>query len=130
MGGIELIERIVTGSEGGGYSVAVLATGTLAFVSGHGPYRDGALVKETLESDVRLTLENIVGTIEGFGGSKSDIVKCNCYLTDVELFDRFDAVYRSFFDGAQLPARTTIGAHLYGGMAVEIEAICVLAEAS
>lgn len=128
--GIDLIERIVTGSEGGGYSLAVLATGTLVFVSGHGPYRNGAVVKDTLESDVLLTLGNIGRTIERLGGTKSDIVKCNCYLSDIELFDRFDAAYRSFFEGSLLPARTTIGAHLYEGMAVEIEAICVLPEAA
>ena len=121
-----MLERVATGSEGGAYSIAVVAEGRFAYVSGHGPYRDGALQHGELQDDVRLTLANLVETIEQLGGSRGDIVKCNCYLGDIDRFPEFDVAYRSFFSDGELPARTTVGARLFGGMAVEIEAVVVL----
>jgi 2-iminobutanoate/2-iminopropanoate deaminase len=119
------ITRTTTGAEGGAYSLAVVAEGRFAYIAGHGPYRDGVLVEESLESETELTLQNLLATIEAAGGSATSIVKCNCYLRDIGDFARFDATYRTFF-GSDFPARTTVGAALYSTMKVEIDAVVCL----
>ena len=115
------VERITSSHEGGAYSAAVIApAGRLAFISGHTAERAGTLEEQTV-----LTLTKLFRTIEAAGGRKQDIIRCTCYLADISGFHRFDAVYRTFFEGA-LPARTTVQAQLAGDAEVEIEAIVAL----
>jgi 2-iminobutanoate/2-iminopropanoate deaminase len=89
-------------------------------VSGHTAESEG-----TLEEQTEITLTKLLRTIEAAGGRKQDIVRCTCYLADIRGFHQFDAVYRTFFEGA-LPARTTVQAQLADNAKVEIEAIVSL----
>jgi enamine deaminase RidA (YjgF/YER057c/UK114 family) len=115
------VERITSSHEGGAYSAAVIApAGRLAFVSGHTAESEG-----TLEEQTEITLTKLLRTIEAAGGRKQDIIRCTCYLADISGFHQFDAVYRTFFEGA-LPARTTVQAQLADNAKVEIEAIVSL----
>lgn len=119
------MQRFKSGREAGAYSSAVIASGPFVFTSGHGPLRAGALVQGTVEEQTLLTLTNLLDTITQMGGSKDQILRCNCYLSDIALFSRFDQAYRDFF-GDVLPARTTVGAGLPPDMQVEIEAVVSL----
>ena len=115
-----MVERVTLGREGGAYSAAVIAArDSLAFVSGH------TARGETLEEQTQTTLTNLLRTIEAAGGRKEDVVRCGCFLADINDFSAFDAVYRSFF-GETFPARTTVQAQLDGGAKVEIDAIVAL----
>jgi 2-iminobutanoate/2-iminopropanoate deaminase len=117
------VERVTSGHEGGAYSSAVIApAGRLMFVSGHTSGSEGTLVEQT-----ETTLNNLLRTIEAAGGRKEDVIRCNCFLADISDFQKFDAVFRSFFVGA-LPARTTVEAQIGGDTLVEIEAVVALAE--
>jgi 2-iminobutanoate/2-iminopropanoate deaminase len=120
-----MLERVTLGQEAASYSAAVIATGRLAFISGHGPLTNGEVVRGTIAEETTLTLPNLVHTVESVGGSKERIVKCNCYRADISEFPTFDAAYRSFF-GSSFPARTTVGAPLFDGIKVEIEALVAL----
>lgn len=120
-----MLERIVTGEEAASYSAAVITSGRLAFISGHGPLKDGKPVRGTIEEETSLALANMLAAIEAAGGRKDQVVRCTCYVSEIGLFHRFDAVYREFF-GADLPARTTFQAALYDGIQVEIEAVVAL----
>jgi 2-iminobutanoate/2-iminopropanoate deaminase len=64
---------------------------------------------------------------EAAGGSLADAVRCTIYLTDMNDFARLNEVYGSFFEGAEPPARVTVGvAALPKGADVEIDAIVAL----
>lgn len=104
----------------GSYSPA-LRVGEWIFVSGQGPIdRHGSVVAGDVASEVRLTLQNIRNLLEAAGASMDHIVKCTCYLADMEDFDTFDAAYRQFF-GDPPPTRTTVEAGLQG-IKIEIDA--------
>jgi enamine deaminase RidA (YjgF/YER057c/UK114 family) len=53
-----------------------------------------------------------------------DCVKTTVHLKDIADFDRFNAVYRTFFR-KPYPARTTVQSVLWGGILVEIDAVAV-----
>lgn len=111
----------------GSYSPALKA-GPWIFVSGQGPISPaGEVVDGDVETQVRLTLDNVQRLIEAAGGRMNQVVKCTCYLADINDFDAFDSVYRSYFP-APLPARTTVEAGLQG-IKVEIDATAWLGDA-
>lgn len=95
----------------------------LIFVSGQGPLdpKTGQIVGETIEEQARVTLRNVKGIVEAGGGTMADVLRVTVFLSDMRLFDRFNAVYRTFFD-PPYPARSCVEAGL-AGILVEIDAI-------
>jgi 2-iminobutanoate/2-iminopropanoate deaminase len=94
------------------------------YVSGQGPLnlKTGEVVRGTIEEETRLTLEHVGKVLQAAGCSFEDVVKCTCHLSDIQNFDRFNAVYAEFFKGIK-PARTTVQSGLGGGIKVEIDAV-------
>jgi len=110
----------------GPYSHAVLANG-FAFVSGQGPVDpQTGRMPDDFGGQVRQALLNMETILKGVGSSLSEVVKVNAYLADLADFDRFNAVYSTFFKD-ELPVRTTIGCALNGIM-FEVDCIATLAE--
>ena len=107
----------------GAYSAGVKA-GNWVYVSGQGPLdlKTGEIVRGTIEEETRLTLEHIEKVLKEAGCTMNDVVKCHCYLADIDDFDRFNTVYAEFFEGVR-PARTTVQSNLWGGIKVEIDAV-------
>lgn len=106
------------------YSHAVVAEGRFAFLAGQGPNRDGAYVPGTIEEETRLTLENLMAVLAECGSGPEHVVRCGCWLVDLDDFAGMNAVYREFFPVAA-PARATVGAGLVVGK-VEIDCIAVV----
>ncbi|THF84498.1 Rid family detoxifying hydrolase [Cohnella fermenti] len=105
----------------GPYSQAIKAANML-FVSGQGPLDErGAIVAGDIEAEARLTMDNIKAIVEAGGFAMDDVVKVGVYLADLADFDRFNAVYTTYFKGPY-PARTCVEAGL-DGIKVEIDAI-------
>jgi len=91
---------------GGNYSQGILIDGTL-YVSGQaGEGKDGKIA-DTFEAEVKQALDNIDAVLSAAGMSASDVVSVQAYLTDDTLFQRFNAVYTSFFKDPR-PTRTTV----------------------
>jgi 2-iminobutanoate/2-iminopropanoate deaminase len=112
------------------YSHAVMASGRLLYISGQGPVTsEGTLVTGDLETQTRLTLDNLAAVAAAAGTDLSRAVKVNVFLLDVQRdFAAFNAVYRTVFT-ENPPARTTVQAVLpLPGMLVEIEAVLALDE--
>ncbi len=107
------------------YTPAV-AVGDQVYVAGQGPIDpETAKIKgDTIEEQVELTLSNVKRVLETAGCSMDDCVKVTAYLSRMADFDRFNAVYRKFFNEPR-PARSTVEAQLWGGILVEIDAIAV-----
>jgi len=104
---------------GGPFSPAILSDGTL-YVSGQvGRDKDGNY-PEKFEDEVKLTLDAIAATMKAAGFTFKDAVAVQVYLTDMELFQRMNAVYTSVIPDPR-PARTTVGvAKLVGKARIEI----------
>ena len=60
------------------------------------------------DTEARLVMDAVKKTIEQAGLKTDDLVSVTVYCTDLALFDKFNAVYRSYFHG-QFPARAFIG---------------------
>ena len=82
------------------------------------------LVEGDIEVQTRQVLENVKAIIESSGLTLQDVLKCSCFLKNMEDFASFNAVYDSYF-GDSLPARETVEvARLPKDVLVEVSAIC------
>lgn len=110
----------------GAYSDGVVAGGFL-FVSGQAAvdFKTSQFVLGTIEEETTRTLDNIKTIVEQAGAQMKDVVKTTVHLADIAEFDRFNAVYGTFFEGVR-PARTTVQSVLAEGIRVEIDCIVKL----
>ncbi|GAB3279790.1 RidA family protein [Larkinella harenae] len=108
------------------YSDGVVVDGFL-FVSGHASFdfKTATVVPGTIEEETIRTLDNIKAIVEAAGATMSNIVKCTVHLADILDFDRYNAVYATYFPGVK-PARTTVQSVLAGSIRVEIDCIVKL----
>jgi len=111
----------------GAYSQG-LRVGDFIFVSGQGPLdpTTGKIVGETVEEQTARVLENIKAILAAGGATMADVVKVSAHLSDLELFDRYNKVYATYFPDPK-PTRTTVGSQLLG-ILVEIDAIAYVGE--
>lgn len=102
------------------FSPALLVDGTL-YVSGQtGQDLKTGKIPEEFEAEVKQTLENIGILLKAGGMSFADVVSVQVYLTDMDLFQRMNKVYVTYFPEPR-PTRTTVGVtKLAGGARIEI----------
>lgn len=107
----------------GRYSAGILCDGWL-YISGHASQNlvTGEIIPGSTAEQTVHTLNSLGKVLDEAGCTFDDVVKCTCYLAQIEDFDAFDQAYSSFFGGVP-PARTTVQALLWGGLKVEIDAI-------
>ncbi len=109
----------------GPYSQAI-QTGEFLFVSGQIAIdpATGDIVAGDIEAQTNQVLKNITAIIEAAGMSLQDVVKCSCFLKDMNDFAKFNAVFETYL-GEILPARETVEvARLPKDVQVEVSAIC------
>jgi 2-iminobutanoate/2-iminopropanoate deaminase len=103
----------------GPYSPGILSNGTL-YVAGQIGRDASGNIPENFEDEVKACLENIDKILKEVGVTPADAVAVQVYLTDMDLFDRMNKVYMSYFPEPR-PARTTVGvAKLVGKARIEI----------
>jgi 2-iminobutanoate/2-iminopropanoate deaminase len=115
--------RRLPGEEGRPYVPAVLSTGTLVFVSGQTPLRDGAL-GATVGEQTRAALQNVGDVLRAAGAGLENVVRCGVFITDLSRLPEFNEAYTEAF-GDTLPARTAVGATLPGYF-VEIDCVAIV----
>jgi 2-iminobutanoate/2-iminopropanoate deaminase len=109
----------------GPYSQAIRFA-NLVFVSGQIPMdpKSGEIVGGDIEIQAKQVLENLKAVIEASGMGLENVLKCTCFLQNMEHFARFNSVYNSYFANV-LPARETVEvSRLPKDVLVEISAIC------
>jgi 2-iminobutanoate/2-iminopropanoate deaminase len=102
------------------FSPALLSGGTL-YVSGQigSDLKTGKLPEE-FEAEVNECLKNIGILLKAGGMSYADVVSVQVYITDMDLFQRMNTVYVTYFKEPR-PTRTTVGVtKLAGGARIEI----------
>jgi len=119
-------------SPAGHYEQARVYNGVV-YVSGQLPVdptgSDGAAPQRaTIEVQTRQALDNVAAVLQAAGSDLDHVLKTTVYVSDIELWDRINAVYASFF-GDHRPARAVVPTRdLHYGYQVEIEAIAVQTE--
>jgi 2-iminobutanoate/2-iminopropanoate deaminase len=109
----------------GPYSQAI-RYGNLLFVSGQIALNPGTgqLVEGDIEVQTKQVMENLQAIIKEAGMTLQNVLKCSCFLKDMEDFAEFNAVYNSYL-AESLPARETVEvAILPKDVRVEVSAIC------
>jgi 2-iminobutanoate/2-iminopropanoate deaminase len=90
------------------FSPGLLVDGTL-YVSGQiGEDLKTRKIPEEFEAEVRQCLDNIGLVLKEGGMSFEDVVSVQVYLTDMDLFQRMNKVYVTYFKEPR-PTRTTVG---------------------
>lgn len=92
----------------GHYSQAVVHQG-LVYVAGQVPkYPLGRTeCPGSFEDQARLVLENIAKILEAANSGIEHVLKVTVYLVDINMWQKMDEIYGSFF-GCHRPARTTV----------------------
>ena len=109
----------------GPYSQAI-RYGDFLFVSGQIAIdpQTANIIEGDIEAQTEQILKNIAAIIEAAGMSLQDVVKCTCFLKDMNDFVKFNGVYENYF-GEILPARETVEvSRLPKDVLVEVSAIC------
>ena len=109
----------------GPYSQAI-RYGDLLFVSGQIAMdpETGDIVEGDIEVQTKQVLENVKAIIAEAGMTLQNVLKCSCFLKDMEDFVKFNSVYNSYF-AESLPARETVEVgRLPKDVRVEVSAIC------
>ncbi|HFD87638.1 MAG TPA: RidA family protein [Gammaproteobacteria bacterium] len=111
----------------GTYSQAVKIDNTV-YLSGQIPLvpETMEMVEGEVEDQIRRVFENLKAVAEASGGTLTDIVKLNVFLTDLACFPIVNQVMAEYFT-EPYPARAAIGvAQLPKDAAVEMDAVMVL----
>jgi len=92
----------------GPYSPALLVNDTL-YISGQVPINieTGQLITENIELATDQVLGNIKVLLAEAGMTLENVVKCTIFMTDLNEFQKMNAVYAGYFEGVA-PARETV----------------------
>lgn len=107
----------------GPYSQAI-KSGNLVFTSGQIPINpaSGNIEAVTIEEQTEQVCRNIRAVLEAAGTSMDKVVKTVCFLSDMEHFAAFNAVYAKYFTGK--PARSCVAVKtLPRNVLVEVDTI-------
>lgn len=112
----------------GAYSPAIL-TGNLVFVSGQTPEKPGTdeLVEGDINVQAKQVMENIQNILAAAGCTMNDVVKVSAHLLDIQDFNGFNEVYKTYFTNP-FPARTTVQSVIPGGSLIEVDVIAIRPE--
>ena len=104
---------------GGPFSPAILADGTL-YISGQVGRDSSGKAPAEFEAEVKAALDSIGVILKEAGMGFEDAIAVQVYLTDMDLFQRMNAVYMTYFKDPR-PARTTVGVSKLAGPTFRIE---------
>jgi len=90
------------------FSEAVMV-GDTVYVAGHiGLDPKTKRAADNIDTEAHAVMDAVKHTIESTGLQMDDLVSVTVYCTDLELYDAFNAVYRTYFHG-HYPTRAFIG---------------------
>ena len=102
----------------------VLVCGRQAWLSGQISYdvETGEYPHDSIENQTRRILTNIQNILSDLSLTMDDIVKCNIFISSMDLFPAMDKVYTEFFATEAPPARQTVTAGIWDDLDLEISA--------
>jgi enamine deaminase RidA (YjgF/YER057c/UK114 family) len=108
------------------FADAVLVDGKTLYLSGRIGMVAGKLaVPESVEEEAHLVMKDVARVLALAGMGMDDLVQLQVFCSDVGLWERFNAVYRTYFSG-QLPPRAFLGSGtLLFGARFELQGVAV-----
>jgi 2-iminobutanoate/2-iminopropanoate deaminase len=108
------------------FSGAIL-TGNTLYMSGRiGLDAKTGKAPDDVDQEIKLLLDHVKATLVEAGMTMDDLVYVQIACTDLSLYDKFNAAYRSYFTTKDFPAREFIGAAtLLRGGHFELQGIAV-----
>ena len=104
------------------FTPGILVDSTLYIAGFSGEDPQTGAVPLNFETEVKQALEKIGVILKAADMQYTDVVSVQVYLTDMKLFERMNAVYRTYFPEPR-PTRTIVGvAKLIGPSRIEITA--------
>jgi 2-iminobutanoate/2-iminopropanoate deaminase len=108
----------------GPFSDGVLLGNTL-YISGRIGLDEANQIPADLETEARNVMDSVREVLQKAGMQMDDLVYVQVFCPDVSLWERFNAIYGSYFNG-KLPARAFIGSgKLLFNAHFEVQAIAV-----
>ena len=108
----------------GPYSPGIVA-GDFLYVSGQGARDKESKLPDTVDGQVRQTLENIKGIVEAAGLTMEHVVYCQVYLDDMAKYEAMDRLWKEYFAKSP-PARSVLGGYrMPTDTPVEISAVAI-----
>src|SRR5580693_4814220 len=89
------------------FSDAVLVGDTLYLAGAMGADAAGKF-PDAFADEARAALQHQGDVLKAAGFDFADVVKVTCFVADLKDFDEWNKVYRDFFKGPDLPARSTV----------------------
>ena len=80
----------------------------------------GKAIHDSIGAQTERAILCIQGILEDLGLTLEHVMKCNVYLSSMELFDEMNAVYLKYFGTENPPARQTVTAQVWDGLDIEI----------
>ncbi|UCE08843.1 MAG: RidA family protein [bacterium] len=111
----------------GHYSQAIVHNG-LVYVSGQLSINPdtGEKILGSIEEQTEQVIKNIAAILEAAGSSLDQVIKTTVYISDIQLWNRVNQVYASYF-GDHRPARAIVPTRpLHYGFQIEMEAIATI----
>lgn len=112
----------------GPYVQGIKASGNFIFTSGQIPLdASGQMVAGGIVEQTHAVFANLKAILEQGGSSLAHVVKTTVFILDMNEFGAMNEIYKSYFNGANPPARSTIQvARLPKDARIEIEAIALV----
>jgi len=114
----------------GPYNQAIVASGSLLFVSGQIPLdpETGAIVSgDNVAGQTRQVMANLQAVLEAAGVSFAQVVKTTVFLSDLNDFGTVNEIYGDYFTTGHAPARACVQvSRLPKDVKVEIDCIAVI----
>lgn len=108
------------------FSDAILSGNTLYLAGKIGLDPKTGKAPEKVEDEVKLLLDGEKETLAQVGMTMDDLVYVQIACTDLSLYDKFNAIYKTYFTTKDYPAREFIGvASLLRGGHFELQSIAV-----
>ena len=108
------------------FSGAILAGNTLYMSGRIGLDAKTLKAPSDVDEEIKQLLDHVKATLVQAGMTMDDLVYVQIACTDLSLYDKFNAAYRSYFTTKDLPAREFIGAAtLLRGGHFELQGIAV-----
>ena len=91
------------------FSGAILAGNTLYLSGRIGIDSKTGKAPAEIDDEIKLLLDHVKATLTSAGLTMEDLVYVQVACTDLTLYDKFNAAYRSYFTSKEFPARELPG---------------------
>jgi reactive intermediate/imine deaminase len=106
---VEAPRRYIQVKQQGPFSDGVLVGSTLYLSGRIGLDETGTRVPDDIETEARNVIEDVQAVLQQAGMQMDDLVYVQVFCPDVSLWERFNAIYCTYFMHKLLPARAFIG---------------------